>query len=366
MQEVVMNLRKKFYFVDYTEVMRITERVFRILINKTNKGQKDYIIADIIKSLRWGRGVFNNKRSIKSISEKTLTIAKSLDILNHVKLINIENSVFTDNENAHDPIYNFTEGNKNDQLSLRFKVTSIQPNIVFHDAITSSAFSPIEGKKQILTKNMLTKFHKELKIDYKECLSRIKDENILNYRENMKLLSTFLEPKWRLSYQKACSIPVGKNITAHKHINFFALFDNAYDRPENNSIFSDYFIEDRTVCCYGFSIEQRKNRKTNDYYMKYNEARKWSDKKTDRGHFIAHSIGGDIFTNIFPQKRDINRGTSEKGKIYREMEKYLKNNIGVFCFARPIYFDFSTRPFILEFGYITKDYHIKVEYFDNV
>jgi len=50
----------------------------------------------------------------------------------------------------------------------------------------------------------------------------------------------------------------------------------------------------------------------------------------------------------------------------RKLEKFLKKKFGLFCFARAIYFDFSNLPFIIEFGYITKDYQINIEYFKNV
>ncbi len=100
--------------------------------------------------------------------------------------------------------------------------------------------------------------------------------------------------------------------------------------------------------------------------MRYDNTRKWTDKQTDLGHYFAHAVGGNIYTNIFPQKREINQGKSEKGKVYREMERYIAKNDGIFFFSRPIYFDFSYRPYILEFGYLTKDFKWKVEYFENV
>src|SRR5215510_664166 len=56
----------------------------------------------------------------------------------------------------------------------------------------------------------------------------------------------------------------------------------------------------------------------------------------DRGHFIAHSIGGGLDVNVFWQDRDLNRGWSPEGKIFRQMETYCQEHPGTFCFSRPI------------------------------
>ena len=46
----------------------------------------------------------------------------------------------------------------------------------------------------------------------------------------------------------------------------------------------------------------------------------------DKGHFIGHSLGGGLDVNLFPQRRDINRGWSKRGKVYRAMEKYCADH----------------------------------------
>ena len=48
------------------------------------------------------------------------------------------------------------------------------------------------------------------------------------------------------------------------------------------------------------------------------------------------------------------------------MKSYLRKNEDLFCFSRPIDFDFFNRPFLLEYGYLTKNFEIKFEVFDNV
>ena len=76
-------------------------------------------------------------------------------------------------------------------------------------------------------------------------------------------------------------------------------------------------------------------------------------KKWDKGHFIAHSIGGavdGIEMNVFVQRRDLNRGWSKEGKIFRVMETYCFMNPNTFCFNRPIYSDKTSKPSYLEYG----------------
>lgn len=88
----------------------------------------------------------------------------------------------------------------------------------------------------------------------------------------------------------------------------------------------------------------------------------------DKGHFIAHSIGGAVDRaeiNIFTQRRDLNRGWSEEGKTFRAMEEYCLERPGTFCFARPLYSDGSSRPTFLEFGLCKSDGTLWVERFDN-
>lgn len=88
----------------------------------------------------------------------------------------------------------------------------------------------------------------------------------------------------------------------------------------------------------------------------------------DKGHFIAHSIGGAVDqaeVNIFVQRRDLNRGRSLKGRRYIEMERHCKLHAGTFCFSRPIYSDQSARPSFIEYGILLNGPEFWVERFDN-
>jgi hypothetical protein len=85
----------------------------------------------------------------------------------------------------------------------------------------------------------------------------------------------------------------------------------------------------------------------------------------DKGHFIAHGFGGPVDVNIFPQRRDVNRGWSEEGKRYRKMERYLAANPGTLVFSRPIFKDLTECPHFLEYGYFDSELKLQMEIFPN-
>ena len=85
----------------------------------------------------------------------------------------------------------------------------------------------------------------------------------------------------------------------------------------------------------------------------------------DKGHFIAHAIGGGLDMNIFSQARGLNRGISEQGKVYRLMERYCYENAGTFCFSRPVYDDATSIPRWVEFGLLQDDGSLWIEVFEN-
>jgi hypothetical protein len=71
------------------------------------------------------------------------------------------------------------------------------------------------------------------------------------------------------------------------------------------------------------------------------------DVKSDTGYFIAHSLGGGMDINLFPQKRIVNRGYSPEGSLFRKMENYALRHPDTLVFSRPIYFDDSWYPLFL-------------------
>ena len=85
----------------------------------------------------------------------------------------------------------------------------------------------------------------------------------------------------------------------------------------------------------------------------------------DKGHFIAHCNDGQIDQNLYPQLRELNRGLSPQGKLFRSMERYLQQNEGVFYFVRPVYNDLTWIPDKLDFGIFTKEKGLLFNRFNN-
>lgn len=104
--------------------------------------------------------------------------------------------------------------------------------------------------------------------------------------------------------------------------------------------------DDRVVAVWGTS-RQEAARNRDKARMKGFLKGAWSSVHPgyDRGHFFAHTMGGGLDINLFPQARKLNRGG-----LWRKMENYCVRNPGTFCFIRPIYTDATWRPAQLEYG----------------
>jgi hypothetical protein len=70
----------------------------------------------------------------------------------------------------------------------------------------------------------------------------------------------------------------------------------------------------------------------------------------DRGHLIGLSFGGGNDLNLIPQDPALNRGISDSGKAWRQIERYLTKNPGTEFFVRPTYGDGSDFPSLIEYG----------------
>ena len=85
----------------------------------------------------------------------------------------------------------------------------------------------------------------------------------------------------------------------------------------------------------------------------------------DKGHFLGHASGGILDINLFPQRRELNRGWSEEGKKFREMERHVAEKPDTFFYHRPIYDDDSWIPKYLEYGVLKGDSEWWIESFAN-
>lgn len=149
---------------------------------------------------------------------------------------------------------------------------------------------------------------------------------------------------------------------------FEYLYDNYSYLEASGTVPYDSAIEDRVVAVCGRSTPLSRPR--DDYRLRgwVGATEKMYGSRFDKGHYIAHSIGGAVDRsemNVFVQRRDLNRGWSREGKLYRAMEKYCVLHPGTFCFTHPLYQDQTSIPSFVEFGVLKSSDDLWVECFEN-
>ena len=149
-------------------------------------------------------------------------------------------------------------------------------------------------------------------------------------------------------------------------------FDYIYDDQDTLAatglVPEDLSVESRVVAVIGGSAPDLRHRDDSRLRGWLGPTENTFGKAWDKGHFIAHSIGGAVEgseLNVFVQRRDVNRGWSAAGKRYTSMEKYCAANVGVLCWSRPIYTDGSAMPLQVEFGVLKIDGELWVDTFAN-
>lgn len=202
----------------------------------------------------------------------------------------------------------------------------------------------------------------ELKSEYEQIIGSLSD---LSYIDLGKQLQNKIMSIWISAY-KAQS----KRLSDIGSI-YNGTFEYIYDDCESlikKGLLPHETTESRMVAVTGTSSP--KFGKRDDYRLKgwLGKTESIFGKEWDKGHFIAHSIGGAIDSieiNVFPQKRALNRGWSEEGKVFRKMETYCFENKDTYCFTRPLYNDLSSRPAFYEFCVLRHDNTFWSEVFDN-
>jgi hypothetical protein len=128
---------------------------------------------------------------------------------------------------------------------------------------------------------------------------------------------------------------------------------------------------DRVILAYALSIEQLTKRDVSRMrgFPNVNAGvrRVMGDKAfaADKGHFLGHASGGILDINLFPQRRELNRGWSAEGKRFRNMERYVADHSETFFYHRPQYDDESWIPRELEYGVLVDDVRWWVDTFQN-
>ena len=128
---------------------------------------------------------------------------------------------------------------------------------------------------------------------------------------------------------------------------------------------------ERVMLAYGLSRRQLKQRDKNrmrgfpDVNIGVRKTLVINAFECDRGHFLGHASGGELDINLFPQRRELNRGWSQEGKVFRSMEQYAATHPGTFVYHRAIYNDKTWIPDKLEYGLLIDDSQWWVETFSN-
>ncbi len=132
----------------------------------------------------------------------------------------------------------------------------------------------------------------------------------------------------------------------------------------------DHSME-RVVLAYALSVEQLMKRDTGrmrgfpDVNVSISATLADRAFKADKGHFLGHASGGILDINLFPHRRELNRGWSPEGKRFRSMEQHVEKHPGTFFYHRPIYDDETWIPQYLEYGVLVDDTRWWVDTFRN-
>jgi len=199
-------------------------------------------------------------------------------------------------------------------------------------------------------------------VDYQSLFDRVVGDSM---ETKIASLMEELPQLWRDKYQQMSQRSV--SLVRVRHNSFEYIYDN-YSYLEATGSVPYSLIEDRLVAVQGLSAPEAGAR--DDYRLRgwVGPTEKIYGRLYDKGHFIAHSLGGAVDRlelNVFVQRRNLNRGWSAEGKRYRAMEKHCLAQPGTFCFSRPLYRDQTSRPAFLEFGLIKDTGEFWVETFDN-
>jgi len=200
-------------------------------------------------------------------------------------------------------------------------------------------------------------------IDYTKILNGCASSPLV---ERLAYLAEELPHEWAAVYREASGRPTDVCVVPFDTFNY--VFD--YYDSFGNSQHPDYDSkqDSRLVVAFGISAPKRSSRDDGRLKGWVGPTEKHFGSEWDKGHFIAHSIGGAVFqseVNVFPQLRALNRGRSEEGRRFVAMEKYCRDNAGTFCFHRPIYADGSARPAKLEFGFLDREGKLRTATFNN-
>ncbi len=203
-------------------------------------------------------------------------------------------------------------------------------------------------------------------IDYPAALAA---EQASEYGDLAKALPYELSEAWVSKYLKMTPAEHDINVVARGSVTYIYDFTTIVrERRQDSTFVWGADVEDRTVVAYGRSRQVRVKRDMNRMRGPRGEREIGQGSERlpyDRGHLLAHSIGGEEDMGLFPQRSDINRGHSARGRVFRRMERYCFDNPGTFVFARPVYLDKTSHPYYLEYGILLPGLSFWIEVFPN-
>lgn len=175
-----------------------------------------------------------------------------------------------------------------------------------------------------------------------------------------------LPKRWMAEYKKATARPT--NILRIELGSFAYMFDFVTELEIEGVLAPGTVREDRLVAGHGFSSADIGGREHGRMRGWVGPTEKYLGQGRDKGHVFGRALGGRVDgleINLFSQARALNRGWSERGKLFRKMEQHCATHPGTFCYFRPRYCDELACPASVEFGILLPQKKLWVEEFQN-
>ena len=181
----------------------------------------------------------------------------------------------------------------------------------------------------------------------------------------------------KLFQQADRSLPEPLSEWEHQVDDWCQQYSEQFEQAEISEINLDFAFflfdhaEDRVTLAYALSVKQLMKRDASRMRgfpkVEISVQANLNDKafRADKGHFLGHASGGILDINLFPQRRELNRGWSDEGKRFRKMERYVADHPGTFFYHRPLYDDKTWIPSLLEYGVLIDDKEWWVDRFRN-
>lgn len=163
-----------------------------------------------------------------------------------------------------------------------------------------------------------------------------------------------VESDWIQAYKRMCA---ARSTQIHAvDDDFTYLFDLSSPSPAH---------EERVVVMFGLSSPPTQKRDV-AFLRGFPVPKSQLPFRADRGHLGSHAQGGsERGINLIPMARELNRGWSQQGKVFRELERYCASHPGTFFWVRLLYANASWTPQRLEYGILKRTGELLVELFDN-